>query len=79
MLTIKVKRVGENGFEDWSYTWQVGEPKLNFPDYLQIISVHASDKERQFIFGRFENIPIVNINDTTVWKQPWAQFIVDNL
>lgn len=59
-------------------TWNIGTDKPNIGDVSKVVTLYASDDELTLIRLRIKNLPDT-IGNYTVWKEPWAQFIWDNL
>lgn len=59
-------------------TWNIGTDKPDIGDMSKIVTLYASDDELTLIRTRLKNIPDA-VGNYIVYKEPWAQFIWDNL
>lgn len=58
--------------------WSIGTPKPEIDPNGIVKVLKASGEELEHINRIFENIPTV-IGNYAIWRQPYAQFIWDNL
>ncbi len=73
MLGITYK----NAYGGGSCEWYIGNYKPCFNGEISYIV--ATGDELDYIRVRFEGIPMVVKAGNAIWKQPFAQFIYDNL
>jgi hypothetical protein len=66
--------------------WSVGDPAPAEPEggneleaaYWQVVRVYGDEAEATYIARNLPNLPMA-FGDSVSWRQPFAQFIVDNI
>lgn len=60
-------------------TWKLGEPKPGLVPPERVETFRATETAYSHIVTHMKGIPKALYSDTTIWREPFAQFIYDNL
>lgn len=59
--------------------WKLGEAKPELSSDEQLKVLMATDTAYSYIITNMKGIPKATFQSKSIWKQPFAQFIFDNL